>query len=284
MKSYFQLTRKDKIGIVAVSSIILVFVVLLNVNQHRGLEDPTYNAEMIPLNQNDDSALDQTESHSSEFVETSGVDYFDPNQISQTEWEGLGFSEKQAVSIVNYRQKYGAFESAQDVCKLYVVSDKKCQELSPYMLFEDEVDSANPDVRVSNFESIEINSASSEELQKIKGIGPAYAERIIKFRNSLGGFCSKDQYAEVYGLMDESLNALEQNTHIDQQKIEKININKASKSEIKKHPYLRDFKVVAKILEKREEQQLTSLNFLVEEKVMNQNDLDKLLPYIEFNK
>lgn len=47
---------------------------------------------------------------------------------------------------------------------------------------------------------ININQADSLEWISMPGIGPAFAKRIIGFRERLGGFYSIDQLKEVYGL------------------------------------------------------------------------------------
>jgi len=49
---------------------------------------------------------------------------------------------------------------------------------------------------------VNINQADSEELQKIKGIGPALAGRIIAHRESKGLFKSVDDLSEVKGIGD----------------------------------------------------------------------------------
>ncbi len=47
---------------------------------------------------------------------------------------------------------------------------------------------------------ININKAEAEELQKLPGIGPAYALRIIEWRDKNGDFESADQLLEVRGI------------------------------------------------------------------------------------
>ncbi len=47
---------------------------------------------------------------------------------------------------------------------------------------------------------VNINSATSEQLQQLKGIGPAMAERIIQYRKSIGKFHSADQLMDVQGI------------------------------------------------------------------------------------
>ncbi len=47
---------------------------------------------------------------------------------------------------------------------------------------------------------VNINSATSEQLQQLKGIGPAMADRIIQYRKSIGKFHSADQLMDVQGI------------------------------------------------------------------------------------
>ena len=47
---------------------------------------------------------------------------------------------------------------------------------------------------------ININSANSEELQQVPGIGPATAEKILQMRKSYGAFKSVDDLLAIKGL------------------------------------------------------------------------------------
>ncbi|MDX1641429.1 MAG: helix-hairpin-helix domain-containing protein [Balneolaceae bacterium] len=54
-------------------------------------------------------------------------------------------------------------------------------------------------------ELININTASNEQLQNLPGIGPAYAARIVAWRQENGVFTSKDQLLEIKGIGDKRL-------------------------------------------------------------------------------
>ena len=51
-------------------------------------------------------------------------------------------------------------------------------------------------------EPIHINKASADELQAIKGVGPALAERIMNYRDANGSFKTVDELKEVKGIGD----------------------------------------------------------------------------------
>jgi competence ComEA-like helix-hairpin-helix protein len=54
-------------------------------------------------------------------------------------------------------------------------------------------------------ERININSAGAEELQQLPGIGPAYAERIVAWREENGEFTSVEQLLEIRGIGERRL-------------------------------------------------------------------------------
>ena len=53
-----------------------------------------------------------------------------------------------------------------------------------------------------NEQPVSINKATSEELQTVRGIGPALAERIISYRQTNSGFKTLEQLKEVKGIGD----------------------------------------------------------------------------------
>jgi DNA uptake protein ComE-like DNA-binding protein len=86
--------------------------------------------------------------------------------------------------------------------------------------------------------NIELNSADTTALAELPGIGVKLAQRIINFRDRLGGFYSVDQVGETYGLADSIFKKIKPYLHINGG-VKKININTATRDELKLHPYIK---------------------------------------------
>lgn len=91
---------------------------------------------------------------------------------------------------------------------------------------------------ITNSIAVDINAADSLALLNIKGIGPVFAGRIIKYRNLLGGFVKKEQLLEVYGFDAERYDEVKD--HVKIVKGHKVmNLNEVSFKELNKHPYIK---------------------------------------------
>ena len=83
----------------------------------------------------------------------------------------------------------------------------------------------------------DLNHASAEDLQVVRGIGKAFSERIVKYRERLGGFVYDEQLNEVYGLPKETIGELFKHFTI-QSKPSPIDINSDSAKTLAQHPYI----------------------------------------------
>ena len=212
--------------------------------------------------------------------------FFDPNTAPIETWMSFGFSQKQAASILNYRKNYGPFQSKEDVQKLYVISEEKFLEIEPFIRIENhpKENKVNQQEYFAKREEpiadkIPLNAATQLDLEALPGIGATYAERILKFRKRLGGFAHLDQINELY-ISDDAKTVLKENATIDPLQVIKVNINTASKSQLKKLPYV-NWEVTALILKEREKRPLSDLNFIPDE-LISAAQKEILLFYLNF--
>ncbi len=108
--------------------------------------------------------------------------------------------------------------------------------------------------RISSFNnySVDINAASQEEWESLKGIGPVLTSRIIKFREKLGGFISIDQVKETYGLPDSTFQKIRSRLILKAPVITRLNINQLGMEQLASHPYIR-YKTAKAIIAYREQ-------------------------------
>lgn len=168
---------------------------------------------------------------------------FDPNGLPVDDWVRLGLSPAQARAVKNFEAKGGKFETKEDVKKLFVISAERYQELEPYIVLPEKKIQNTAIQPITNHQPpapavIELNTADSSLLTSIKGIGPAFAKRILEYRERLGGFYSPDQLKEVYGIDEEKFAAIRNSVKADPSYIRKININSAAAAEYRQLPYI----------------------------------------------
>jgi len=178
---------------------------------------------------------------------------FDPNSATADDWQKLGITDKTIKTINNYLSTGVKFYTKEDLKKVYNLTAEDYLRLEPYITIQKQIEtkkietttaakqekSPNQKIEIENI-IVDINLASAKEFQKLKGIGPTFSERIVKYREDLGGFISINQIAEVYGISDSLFQALQTRIVLNTTPVKQININKASIETLSKHPYISD--------------------------------------------
>lgn len=219
---------------------------------------------------------------------------FDPNTLDVLGWVGLGFSERQARVIDNYRSKGGRFYRKEDLRKLYVLSEADYLRIADYVVIPQEPKRSHTADRVLTersaylhdqppaIHSMELNSVDSLRLQLLPGIGPAFASRIIRYRDRLGGFYDVDQLLEVYGMDSARWEGLLEYVEVDRHKMQGLRINELDQETLGRHPLI-GFKLASIIVRYREHHgafaDAAALNSLG---VIDDDNWSKLLPYLQF--
>jgi competence ComEA-like helix-hairpin-helix protein len=131
--------------------------------------------------------------------------------------------------------------------------------------------------------AIDINRATAEEWRAFRGIGPILSDRIISYRERLGGFYSVDQVAEVYGLSDSVFATLLPYLHVKSPQIRLIYVNRDDSTRLMEHPYIS--KTLAKQMVGYREriQRYAQAEDLLKLYSMNDSLLLKIRPYLSFD-
>jgi DNA uptake protein ComE-like DNA-binding protein len=129
---------------------------------------------------------------------------------------------------------------------------------------------------------IELNSCDTSDLISLPGIGSKTANRIIRFRDALGGFNRKEQILETRFADTVTLKKLLPYFQVNLNLLRKIPIQKAGLETLKKHPYLSE-KQARVIIAFRNQHEKLSEKHLQEIKIISAGELDRIMPYLDFN-
>lgn len=210
---------------------------------------------------------------------------FDPNEIDVNGWQRLGLSLKQAQSVRKYVEKGGKFFNKEDVQRMYTIAPEVYVRMEPYIKIK-----SHPASSFTPYEKkvvkirvvVEINTADTIALLDIRGIGPAFARRIVKYRERLGGFYKLEQLKEVYGLDSVKYEEIQGQLKLDGSALQRININEAGFEDLKNHPYLTYKQANAILQYRRQHGNYASFAELKKVLLLPAETVDKLAPYLSF--
>ena len=171
--------------------------------------------------------------------------YFDPNELNAEQWQALGFSEKQANVIVNYRERNlrGSFKSLEDIQKCFVISSEKFEEMKPWIRLSivdkpKQTEEKTVVAEKSDFSKINLNQITFKQLQEF-GFTEKDSAGILAFRKKLGGFINKQQLLETYEIDRALGEKLVYVAKLDNSDVPKYSLANAPEDWLKKHPYFR---------------------------------------------
>ena len=129
----------------------------------------------------------------------------------------------------------------------------------------------------------DLNEADTGVLRLVRGIGPVLSNRIVKYRDLLGGYYSLEQLHEVYGLSDSVILALD-TLSIIRPSFEplKLLINTSGENELKKHPYLTYNEAKAIVAYRFQHGDFETIEDLSGVVLLDTLKIRKLKPYLEF--
>lgn len=263
LKDYLTFTKKDRIGAVLIVVVIggslflprllaptpeplalgqdTALVLAIDTLQARQATKPTFRRDELG------TAYQYERSSPNNFTEGE-LFAFDPNTITSEEWQRLGLNERTSKTIVKYVSKGGKFYKPEDLQQIWGMPEGFYNRVKDYVLITSVQRKAYPTTENSRPAfvreerkptAININEADTAALIALPGIGAKLSARILSFREKLGGFYSVEQVGETYGLPDSTFQKIKNRLQVDEGQIRKINVNTATKEELKAHPYIR---------------------------------------------
>ena len=283
VKNYLSITKKEWNGLIIL--MLLIVIVLAAPDVYRklkkdkpvdfsALEKATANLKLHPGKNGDDGedSSDQKNLHPVMFA-------FDPNNLPDKQWSQLGLSKHQIGIIKHYEAKGGRFRTPEDVKKIYSITSEDYKRLEPYITIKNDDQTG---FAAKPFTIVELNSADSAALTKVRGIGPVFAMRIIRYRDKLGGFYKKEQLKEVFGVDEEKYVQIQGQIKVDRRKLSKLNINSASFEDLRRFPYLSYKQMSAVVQYRKEHGDYESLDDMRNVAILDDEILRKIEPYLVF--
>jgi competence protein ComEA len=273
LKNYLSITKKDWNGLVVL--VILVILVLVMPYGYRLFhKDKVINfnhfnadASLLPAENAENLTTDDDDAKNPHPI----LFAFNPNHLPDDQWHRLGLSQKQIEVLKHYEAKGGRFYKKSDLQKIYSITPEDYKRLEPYIQLPEGATAI-----------IDINRADSASLVTLKGIGPAYAMRIIRYRTKLGGFYSKEQLKEVFGIDEEHYLLIKDAIKLNPGAIQKVNINKATFDDLRRYPYLSYKQTNAIIQYRAEHGDYDNLDDMKDVAILDEATLNKVKPYLVF--
>lgn len=230
---------------------------------------------------------------------------FDPNTADSSTLVHLGLKKWQASNMLKYRAKGGRYRQAEDMKKLYGMTDSMYQALLPYIQIDTmAVKQYRDSVRKSRIDTtqsdsvpryispkrdtvLNLRTADTTELKLIRGIGSYRAKQIVRYRQQLGGFTHVEQLREIKALQPLLIDTLSADSllahfWLDSIIVEPLSVNSIGVERLQRHPYL-SFEQAKAIYElRRRKVRLNSIEALEQLDCFTPEELLRVAPYLSF--
>jgi DNA uptake protein ComE-like DNA-binding protein len=204
---------------------------------------------------------------------------FNPNDYSKKDWMKLGLSEKQAAVVCRFSQR--GLSSNEDLENIFVLPKELFNKIKDSTFYL-ELKQEKPVFEKKVIESVELNSVTREALIDLPGIGAFYADKIISYRENLGGYVSIEQLREIWKFEEYvHLEHLEQFLTVDSRIIERLDLNNSTFEQLKNHPYI-SYSVANSIVKMRKAHgDYYDLEELLESKLIDRELFEKIRTYLK---
>ena len=292
MREFFYLQKSDRKVVLALLAVIVIALGVILVTSRPN----------IPSNSRQPSIPSQPSTPSRTSLPSRSVERFafDPNTADSTQLRRLGLQNWQIRNIYKFRAAGGIYRKPLDFARLYGLTVKEYRELEPYIRISPDylpaatlvkdasapVSAARdttkvhhyPAKKISESSHVILNTADTAELMKVPGIGLYFARKIVAYGRRLGGYVSVSQLDEIEDFPVESKRFFV----VEGAAPQRLNVNKLSLNELKRHPYINFFMARTITDYRRLHGALHSLDDLRLTRDFPPEVIARLEPYVEF--
>lgn len=252
---YFTFTKKERQGILFLLILIAVITALpwfftgSNDISKASLDQYQQQLSTLLATTENDSGHAVTTYKKRDNIHVVTLVAFDPNTLDSLGWKKLGLRDRTIHTIRNYLSKGGRFRKPADLATIYGLRKEEYELLLPYVQIAEVPHTREQ--KIASFATtekkyvkpaltiIDINVADTTDFIVLPGIGSKLANRIINFRDKLGGFYSVSQVGETWGLPDSTFQQIRGYLQCPSAGIRLININTADVNTLRQHPYIK---------------------------------------------
>ncbi len=129
------------------------------------------------------------------------------------------------------------FIKPEDIKKIWGINEELADKLIPYIRIEKKeyaaIEKPVYEKKTYTASIIDINTADTTAFIALPGIGSKLAQRIVTFRDKLGGFYKIEQVGETFGLADSTFQKIKPRLVLNNSFVKQININTATLMNLK---------------------------------------------------
>lgn len=207
---------------------------------------------------------------------------FNPNTYTLSDWINLGLSEKQSVVILKFTAR--GIYTEEDLKRIFVIPEVLFELIRDSVVYPERIqNSPNQELfkkQVKQITQINLNTADTTEFMKIYGIGAFYAKQIIRYREKIGGYFTKEQLLEVWKMTTEAYDKIKDHVFISEKDVKRININSVTIEELRVHPYLNWNKANSIIKMRIQRNGFKNIEEIKESVLIDAETYEKLFPYL----
>ena len=296
LRKWFSFSKGERVAIITILAAILILILACLFRPTRkSLSDASlHNLDsLLALRQAAIEAQQQKQAEQPQEVAELHPFPFNPNTLTEEEWQQMGLTDRQIRNIMNYKAKGGKFYSKNDLGKLYTISEEDFAQLEPFIVLpevsrntssksaqrkQEEQVGEEPKPVKKAIPIVDLNTVDSTTLVELPQIGGYMASRIIEFREKLGGFVNMEQLRDVKGMDSTRFATIQPYIIIGEVEIQKVDVNRADFKTLVHHPYL-NYEQVKRIFNQREKRGMIKNWAQLEALLKEEGEVNPLLEF-----